>query len=49
MDAILTAAAAVYRLYHVPGVLQAAYPDCDHDFPPEVRETAYNFLDRHLR
>ncbi len=49
VDAILTAAAAVYRLYHVPGVLQAAYPDCEHDFPPEVRETAYNFLDRHLR
>ncbi|HOX55400.1 MAG TPA: dienelactone hydrolase family protein [Candidatus Paceibacterota bacterium] len=49
VDRILTAASAVYRLYHVPGVLQAAYPGCDHNFPPEVREAAYNFLDQHLR
>lgn len=49
VDAILTAAAAVYRLYHVPKVLQAAYPDCEHDFPPEVREAAYGFLGQHLR
>jgi dienelactone hydrolase len=49
VDAILTAAAAVYRLYHVPKVLQAAYPDCEHDFPPDVRDAAYRFLDQHLR
>ncbi len=49
VDNILTAASAVYRLYHVPKVLQAAYPDCEHDFPPDVREAAYRFLDEHLR
>lgn len=49
VDAILTAAASVYRLYHVPKVLQAAYPDCGHDFPPKVREAAYDFLGQHLR
>jgi dienelactone hydrolase len=49
VDAILNAAAAVYRLYHIPGVLQAAYPDCEHDFPPDVREAAYAFIDQHLR
>jgi hypothetical protein len=49
VDAILTAASAVYRLYHVPKVLQAAYPNCEHDFPPDVRNTAYRFLDKHLR
>jgi len=49
VDAILTAASAVYRLYHVPGVLQAASPDCRHDFPPKVREAAYQFLEQHLR
>lgn len=49
VDAILTAASAVYRLYHEPKVLQAAYPDCEHDFPPDVREAAYHFLDQHLR
>ena len=49
VDAILGAASAIYRLYHVPGVLQAAYPDCEHDFPPDVREAAYSFLEEHLR
>jgi len=49
VDNILTAAAAVCRLYHVPKVLQAAYPDCARDFPPDARETAYSFLDQHLR
>ena len=48
VDGILTAASAIYRLYHVPKVLQAAYPDCEHDFPPDVREAAYRFLDQHL-
>ncbi len=29
--------------------LAANYPDCAHDFPPEVREAAYGFLDRWLK
>ena len=29
--------------------LQANYPDCAHDFPPEVRKVAYEFLDRWLK
>lgn len=49
VDSILNAASAVYRLYHVPKTLEAAYPDCGHDFPPDVREAAYRFLDQHLR
>jgi len=49
VDNILTGASAIYRLYHVPGVLQAAYPDCGHDFPPDIREAAYTFLDKYLR
>ena len=49
VDNILTAASAIYRLYHVPGVLQAAYPDCAHDFPPDVREAAYAFIDQQMR
>ena len=49
VDQILKAAAAVYRLYGVPQNLQVEHPDCAHDFPPEVREAAYCFLDRHLR
>jgi len=25
------------------------HPDCEHDFPPEVREAAYRFVDRALQ
>ena len=49
VDQVLSAAAAAYRLYGVPQNLQAEHPDCEHDFPPAVREAAYRFLDQHLR
>jgi hypothetical protein len=29
--------------------LQANYPDCGHDFPPEARKIAYEFIDRWLK
>lgn len=47
-DAI-DAASPVYALYDAADNLRANYPDCDHDFPPEAREVAYQFLDRHLK
>ena len=49
VDAVVQAASAVYRLYGVPQNLQVKHPDCEHDFPPELREAAYRFLDHHLR
>jgi dienelactone hydrolase len=49
VDAVAQAASAVYRLYGVPQNLQVKHPDCEHDFPPELREAAYRFLDHHLR
>ena len=49
VDQVLQAASAVYRLYGVPRNLHVEHPDCDHDFPPEVREAAYRFLDLRLR
>ena len=49
VDQVLNAAAAVYRLYGVPQNLQVEHPDCEHDFPPPIREAAYCFLDQHLR
>jgi dienelactone hydrolase len=49
VDEALCAASAIYRLYGLPQNLQVEHPDCDHDFPPPVRETAYRFLDHHLR
>lgn len=39
----------VYELYGVPERLRIAYPDAEHDFPPDIREEAYRFLDRWLR
>ncbi|MBN1351350.1 alpha/beta fold hydrolase [candidate division KSB1 bacterium] len=41
-------AAKIYRLYHAESLLQVRYPDCEHDFPPEIREEAYRFIDRIL-
>jgi acetyl esterase/lipase len=49
VDAVLHAASAVYRLYGMPQNVVVEHPDCEHDFPPDVREVAYRFLDDHLR
>jgi hypothetical protein len=49
VDEIVQAALPVYRLFGVPQNLQVQHPDCEHDFPPEVRERAYEFLDKQLR
>ena len=42
------AAAPLYRALGVPERLRATHPDCGHDFPPEVREEAYSFIERVL-
>jgi pimeloyl-ACP methyl ester carboxylesterase len=46
---VIAAARPVYALYGAADNLQANYPDCQHDFPEEVRDVAYRFLDRHLK
>jgi len=38
-------ASAVYRFLHVPANLQVFYPEAEHDFPPEIRQKAYQLLD----
>ncbi len=43
------AATPVYRLFDAVDNLQVVYPDCAHDFPPEVREKAYAFIDAELQ
>lgn len=45
----IASALPIYKLYGVPDNLQANYPESTHDFPPEAREVAYGFLDRHLK
>lgn len=41
-------AAEVYKLFGVTDRLQVRYPDCYHNFPPEMRQEAYRFIDRIL-
>jgi hypothetical protein len=39
----------VFALWGAGDHLQIRYPDCGHDFPPEVRRAAYAAIDRTLR
>jgi dienelactone hydrolase len=45
----LAAARPIYDLLGAAEKLSANYPDCRHDFPPEVRKVAYAWLDRWLK
>lgn len=45
----INAAKPVYDLFHASNNLVAMHPDCGHDFPSEVRERAYAFIDRNLQ
>lgn len=45
----IAAAQPVYELLGARDKLAANYPDCKHDFPPEVRKVAYEWLDRWLK
>jgi len=45
----IRAAAPVYELLGAKDALRAVYPDAGHDFPPEVRKQAYEFLDEALQ
>lgn len=41
----IEAALPVYELFAARRKLVSVHPDCEHDFPPDVRERAYDFLD----
>lgn len=41
-------AGKVYHLLAATDRLQAVYPECGHDFPPEIRRQAYQFIDKML-
>ncbi len=49
VDRIAAAARSVYQLYGQPARLRIEHPDCEHDFPKEMRDIAYAFLDAVLR
>ncbi len=44
----VNAAREVYRLLGAPDAITVVHPDCEHDFPDEVRAQAYTWLDRQL-
>lgn len=41
-------ASKIYALFGATERIQVRYPDCGHDFPPEVREEAYRFIEATL-
>jgi dipeptidyl aminopeptidase/acylaminoacyl peptidase len=45
----VASAQPIFKLLGAERKLQANYPDCAHDFPPEVRDVAYKFLDEQLK
>ncbi len=49
VDRVLASARPVYQLYGVPDRLAVEHPDCEHDFPPEMRAKAYAWLERFLQ
>jgi dienelactone hydrolase len=48
-DAVNAARPVFDTIYRRPDHLVAVHPDAEHDFPPEIRQQAYAFLDRWLR
>jgi dienelactone hydrolase len=46
---VIRVAKPVYEKLKAADELQARYPDAGHDFPPEERKAAYEFLDRRLK
>ena len=49
VDRVATAAREVFKLHGHESRLQIEHPDCDHDFPTEMRQQAYELFDRVLR
>ncbi len=45
VDRIVAAARPVFKLHNQEKRLRVEHPDCPHDFPPEMRETAYKLID----
>jgi dienelactone hydrolase len=46
---VIAAARPVFQLHDAGGHLAVEHPDCEHDFPPEMRQKAYEWLERFLK
>lgn len=49
VDRIAKAAAPIFKMYGATVRLRVVHPDCPHDFPPEIREEAYAWIDSVLK
>jgi dienelactone hydrolase len=49
VDRVAAAARPVFRLYGHTDRLRVEHPECDHDFPAEMREAAYKLFDAVLK
>ncbi len=49
VDKIVKAAAPIFKLHNAAENLRVLHPDCPHDFPPEIREQAYAWIDSVLK
>lgn len=49
VDRIAAAAKEVFQLYGKPTHLRVEHPDCEHDFPTEMREMGYKLFDEVLK
>ena len=49
VDRVVAAARPVYELLGAAGNLEVAHPDCEHDFPDEMRQKSYALIDRVLK
>ena len=49
VDRVVGNAAATYAALGAPEGIIVVHPDCGHDFPPDVRERAYQMLNQVLR
>ena len=45
VDRLAKAASDVYKLFGHPERLRVEHPDCQHDFPQDMRQAAYDFLE----
>ncbi|HYG77387.1 MAG TPA: acetylxylan esterase [Planctomycetota bacterium] len=45
----VASALPVFALYKAEANLKAVHPDCGHDFPQEIREQAYDFINSKLK
>ena len=49
VDKVAEAAQRIYELFPgASGALRVEHPDCEHDFPSEMRELAYQLFEEHL-